>query len=107
MLSRREFVQAALAAGTATALPFGPRPQLLAADEPRSASEKLNLAVIGVAARGGANLLGVAHENIVVLCDIDSTRLNEAAMKFPSAKKVVDFRQIFSMDGLDGVVVST
>jgi predicted dehydrogenase len=107
MLSRREFIQAALAAGTATALPFGTRPQPVGAAEPRSANEKLNLAVIGVAARGGANLSGVAHENIVALCDIDSTRLNDAAMKFPSAKKIVDFREIFSLDGLDGVVVST
>lgn len=107
MLSRRHFIQAALAAGTATALPFTRRPVLEAAGEPRSANEKLNLAVIGVAARGGANLSGVAHENIVVLCDIDSTRLKDAAMKFPSAKKVVDFREIFEMPGLDGVVVST
>ncbi len=107
MLSRRKFVQAALAAGTATALPFASRSPLVAAAEPRSANEKLNLAVIGVAARGGANLSGVAHENITVLCDIDSVRLNDAAMKFPSAKKVVDCREIFSMDNIDGVVVST
>ncbi len=107
MLSRRDFLQAAIAAGTATALPFSRSSTPVHAAEARSANEKLNLAVIGVAARGGANLAGVAHENIVVLCDIDSQRLNEAALKFPSAKKVVDYREIFSMPGIDGVVVST
>ena len=35
----------------------------------RNAADKLNLAVIGVADRGGANLAGVMHENIAALCD--------------------------------------
>lgn len=107
MLSRRDFIQTALAAGTAASTGALPRPRIAYGAEARSANEKLNLAVIGVAARGGANLEGVAHENVVVLCDIDSQRLNQAAMKFPSARKVVDFREIFDLPGIDGVVVST
>jgi predicted dehydrogenase len=105
MLSRREFLHAALAAGTAVSSGWSPRTAL--AQEPRSANEKLNLAVIGVAARGGANLSGVAHENVVVLCDIDSTRLDQAAENFRAAKKLVDFREIFALPNIDGVVVST
>jgi len=106
MLSRREFIQAALAAGTAVSVGF-PRPRIALGQEPRSANEKLNIAVIGVAARGGANLQGVSHENIVVLCDIDSLRLNQAAEKFPAAKKLVDYREVFDLRDIDGVVVST
>ena len=107
MLSRREFIQASLAAGTAVAAGSPFRNPLVQAAEARSANEKLNIAVVGVAARGGANLAGVAHENIAVLCDIDQNRLSEAASKFPSAKTLVDFREIFELPGIDGIVVST
>ncbi len=105
--SRREFLQAALAAGTAAALPAALQPRTLSAREPRSANEKLRLAVIGVADRGAANLAGVAHENIVALCDIDDQRLDEAAKRFPSAKKLSDMREVAGLADLDGVVVST
>ncbi|MDQ6632511.1 MAG: gfo/Idh/MocA family oxidoreductase, partial [Verrucomicrobiota bacterium] len=36
-----------------------------------SPNEKLNLGAIGTANRAGANLQGVASQNIVALCDID------------------------------------
>ena len=75
--SRRDFLQAAVAAGTT--LPLAGNWTAAEAAEKRSANEKLNLAVIGVAGRGGANLSGVSGENIVVLCDIDSQRLAAAA----------------------------
>jgi predicted dehydrogenase len=106
MLTRREFMQAAIAAGTAVGT-GALAPRVSRGEEVRSANEKLNLAVIGVAARGGANLDGVAHENIVALCDIDSQRISEPSQRFPSAKKFVDYRELFEMPGLDGVVVST
>ena len=105
-LRRREFLQAAVAAGTAVAS-VGMQPGFLQAKEPRSANEKLNLAVIGVAGRGGANLSGVSHENIAVLCDIDDQRLEAAAKKHPGAKCVTDFREVFDASNLDGIVCST
>ncbi|MBW3541877.1 MAG: Gfo/Idh/MocA family oxidoreductase [Planctomycetes bacterium] len=106
-LSRRQFLEAALAAGTAV--------PLVSAGVADAASlvgggrsEKLNLAVIGVAARGRANLQGVAGENIVALCDIDENRLSEAGSGFPDARRYVDFRELFEKEqDLDGVVVST
>ena len=105
--SRREFLQAAVAAGTT--IPAGL--SLLAPSrvqaEKRSANEKLNLGIIGVAARGGANLSGVFSENIVVLCDIDSKRLGQASQTFPKAKTCADYRRVFDHKNLDGVVVST
>ena len=107
-LSRREFLEAAVAAGTAVAgasTQFGSR--IVGANEPRSANEKLNLAVIGVADRGEANLNGVSSENIVVLCDIDDRRLEKAGTKHPNAKCVFDFREALDVPHLDGLVCST
>ncbi len=105
-LRRREFLQAAIAAGTAVAS-GGMQPYALQAKEPRSPNEKLNLAIVGVAGRGAANLSGVSHENIAVLCDIDDQRLEAAAKKHPGAKCVTDFREVFDASNLDGIVCST
>lgn len=107
MLSRRQFIQASLAAGTGITAGSSLRPQAVWSAPERSANELLKLAVIGVAARGGANLKGVSHEHIAVLCDIDEERLDQAAAMFPSAKKLVDYREVFEIPDLDGVVVST
>jgi len=104
--SRREFLQAALAAGTAVAIPpLSSQP----ANAARTARGKaLNLAVIGVAGRGAANLRGVANENIVALCDIDRKHLKQAAKKFPKANTYEDYRELLEKERqLDGVVVST
>ncbi|GIS62771.1 MAG: hypothetical protein CM1200mP2_49960 [Planctomycetaceae bacterium] len=103
--SRRDFLQAAVAAGTT--LPLAGNWTAAEAAEKRSANEKLNLAVIGVAGRGGSNLAGVSGENIVVLCDIDAQRLDAAAAKHPKAKTTDDYRRVFDVKDLDGVVVST
>jgi len=108
IMARREFLQRAVVAGTA--VPSFAAACGLAAEgpqEPRSANEKLNLAVVGVAARGGANLNGVSSENIVALCDIDQARLKQAAKQFPQAKTTQDYRDVLALDDLDGVVVST
>ena len=117
-LSRRDFLEAAVAAGTAVAsvavastavggAGILSSPQPVSAKEPKTANEKLNLAVIGVADRGQANLNGVANENIVVLCDIDDRRLEVAGARFPNAKRVVDFREALEVANLDGLVCST
>lgn len=106
--NRREFIEAAIAAGTAVVGTNAlVRPTELLAREVRSANEKLNLAVIGVDARGSANLAGVSSENITVLCDIDDKRLDAAGNKYPSAKRVFNFREAIEVANLDGVVCST
>ena len=63
--TRRNFLQAAVAAGTTLPLTGNWTTNTSAAADKRSANEKLNLAVIGVAGRGASNLAGVAGENIV------------------------------------------
>src|SRR5436305_442401 len=76
----------------------------------RSPNEKLNLALIGCARRGGHNLQQFSGENIVALCDVDDAGLLQAAQEVPKAKRFRDFRKMY--DGLkdgefDAVVVST
>lgn len=98
-ISRREF----LAASAATALSAP-----MFARSPRP-GEKLNLAVIGVNNRGASNLAGVAHENIVALCDIDESLSTKARGQFPRAAFFTDYRAMFDKVGkeIDAVVVST
>jgi predicted dehydrogenase len=73
----------------------------------RAPSEKLNIGIIGAAGRGGANLGGVASENIVALCDVNQQNLAGAAQRFPQAKTYSDWRKLVDQKGLDAVVVST
>ncbi|OAI49926.1 oxidoreductase [Planctomycetaceae bacterium SCGC AG-212-F19] len=103
-LHRRRFLQGAAAgiAGLGTAL--------RAADEAnKSANDKLNVGVIGVAGQGAYNLGGVAGAgaNIVALCDVDEKRTGKAREQFPQAKYYTDFRQLLDQKGIDAVVVAT
>jgi predicted dehydrogenase len=101
---RRDFLRSStLAAGTAICWPL----PAFSADP--ASTKKLNLAVIGVNRRGGANLKGVAGENIVALCDADETLLDKAVQQFPKAKRFVDFREMLDKihRQIDAVVVST
>ncbi len=72
-----------------------------------SPNEKLNLGAIGTANRAGANLQGVASQNIVALCDIDDHFLSAAQKKYPGAKTFNDFRKLLDQKNIDAIVVST
>jgi predicted dehydrogenase len=100
-VTRREFVGSAFAtAGLVAGAPAFLRGQNL--------NNKLNIAMVGVGGRGGANLKGVASENVVVLCDVDSNAVEAAAPRYPEARKFTDFRKVFDRPGaFDAVVVST
>jgi predicted dehydrogenase len=100
-MTRRELIERGTYAGAAVWL--GPTV------DPRKyqANEKLNIACIGVYNRAKDNLNAVAHENIVALCDINSTYLEEPAKRFPSAKLFSDFRKVVEMKGIDAFVVAT
>jgi predicted dehydrogenase len=100
-VTRRQFVGTALtAAGTVAGMPAFLRA--------RNLNSKLNIAMIGAGGRGITNTEGVASENIVVLCDVDTTALEKAGAKHPQAKRFIDFRKVFDRpDEFDAVVVST
>ena len=102
--NRRKFLRnsAAGAAAATLAVPAFARQ--------KSSNEKLNVAVIGVAGRGGAQLGAAgANENVVALCDADANRLGGAARKFPKAKTYADFRKMLEEMNkqIDAVMVST
>ncbi len=76
--------------------------------EGKSASEKLNIAIIGAGGQGASNLTNVASENIVALCDVDARRAKQAFERFPRAAKYRDFRKLLDeRKDVDAVVVST
>lgn len=102
---RRDFLKTASIAAGAAGLGFWSQ---LPAAESKSPNEKLDVACIGVSGRGGANVSGVATQNIVALCDVDENRLNGAAKRFPLAAKYNDFRKLLDKEaGIDAVTVST
>lgn len=98
-LSRRQFL-----AATTTAILSTPSYSRIA-----NRAEKLNIAVIGVNDRGAANLAGVAHENIVALCDVDEAWSAKARDQFPKAAFFTDYRKLFDKVAreVDAMVVST
>lgn len=99
--SRRQFGRAV--AGTALGAFAAP-----AFARGRNLNDKLNIAMIGVGGRGGANLGGVASENIVALCDVYTPAVDHAAKKYPNARRCQDFRKLFDhAKDFDAVVVST
>jgi predicted dehydrogenase len=75
-----------------------------------SANDKLNLAFIGVAGRGGDNIneiTSVEEVNVIALCDVDETNLESAGARFPAAKRYRDYRKLLQAEkSLDGVVIS-
>ncbi len=103
--SRRQFLKSA---GSAVAA-FTIVPRHVLGRGATPPSEKLNVACIGVAGRGGASLNGVRRESIVALCDVDTRRAGAAFAKFPQAKVYRDFRKMFDEmgDGIDAVTVAT
>jgi predicted dehydrogenase len=102
-MHRREFLgkSAAMAALASVGVP--------AIVHSRSPNEKLNIAVIGVAGRGAAQLGAARKENVVALCDVDANNLGAAAATLPRAKTFRDFRQMFDQmhQQIDAVTVST
>ena len=102
-LTRRDFLAGSLAAGAVVGSGGS------AWAKGVSPGEKLNIAVIGVGGRGGANLGGVRSQNIVALCDTDAGALAKAAAACPKAAKFADFRKMLDKmnNSIDAVVVST
>ena len=101
-ISRRRFLQSSALAAGATVLGA---PALLRG---QNLNDKLNIASVGCGGRGGGNLGSVGGENIVALCDVNEKALDNAAKKFPQAKRYADFRRLYDdAKSFDAVVVST
>jgi len=107
--NRRGFLKSSALAG-AGFLVVGARAMTAGEKKPakkRAPSDKLNMAIVGVAGRGGGNMGAVSRENIVALCDVDDRHLARAAKRFPKAKKYNDWRKMLEQKDIDAVVCST
>lgn len=112
-LSRRRFLRRTAGVGAGGLLLLGPvwRGVFAANAVTRRAlgpNDKLDVAVIGVGGRGGANLGAMAGENVVALCDVNESPVLNAAKKWPQAKRYRDLRRVFDdARDFDAVTVST
>jgi predicted dehydrogenase len=101
-MKRREFLKSATATGAGLLiLPSG------AYAGPKSALNKLNVALIGVGGRGYAHREAISSENVVALCDVDERQMAGGAKKFPKARTYVDWRKCLEQKDLDAVVCCT
>ena len=104
-ISRRQFVHTA-AATSATAL-FVPR-YVLGHGRGQPASEKLNIAGIGIGGQGRSVLAQLESENIVALCDVDAAYAGQTFRRYPNAATYTDFRKMLeTQKDIDAVVVAT
>ncbi len=104
-VSRRQFLSGA--ATGALGISFLPG-HVLGLGGAQSPNEKLNIAAVGCAGQGGADINGVSSENIVALCDVDWRHAAGTFKKFPQAKQYKDYRKMLDEEkGIDAVIVAT
>ena len=71
-------------------------------------SERLNIAAVGLGARGLGNVEKCVGSNVVALCDVDWRAAATAFAAYPEATKYKDFRGMLDKEkDVDAVVVST
>ncbi len=104
-ISRRQFMGGAAAAAAFTIVPC----HVLGGRGRVAASEKLNVACIGVSGMGGSDVSQVSTENIVALCDVDWKHAGGTFKRYPGPRKYRDFRRMLDKEGknIDAVTVST
>jgi predicted dehydrogenase len=104
-LTRRRFLQSNAIAGGVLICGAS-----LRADQKQPPSEKLNVAVVGIAGQGAYDLGQVAAAggaNIVALCDVDENRTGPARKEFPRAVFEIDYRKVVDRKDVDAVVIAT
>ncbi len=104
-LSRRQFMGGiAVATAGFQVLPGS----VLGLDGAKPASERLNLAGIGVAGQGGHDISQFPGHNVVALCDVDWAHAAGTFRKFPAARQWKDYRRMLAeQQDIDAVVVAT
>ena len=101
--TRRQFVQAAAAAGTTLVV--------LPAQRAMAANEQVNVGVIGLGTMGGGHsrsFPGLSGVNVAAISDADTQRMGAAAIHLPSSTaQHQDFRRILDDASIDAVVIAT
>ncbi|HEX7450527.1 MAG TPA: Gfo/Idh/MocA family oxidoreductase [Pirellulales bacterium] len=102
--NRRQFLAGAAALGAFTIVPR----HVLGGARFKAPSDKLNIAGIGVAGMGAADLREMEGEQIVALCDVDAKHAAGSFARYPQARRYQDFRELLASEkDLDAVVVAT
>lgn len=110
-LTRRGFLrEGALAAGS-TIVPcsvLGTGQSRGAAAGKPSPNERVNVAAVGLGARGWSNVQKCDGSNLVALCDVDGGLAAPAFQQYPEAAKYKDFRRMLDAEpSIDAVLIST
>ncbi len=103
-ITRRRFLYCSALAASATAFTG------CAASRSRrlSATDKLNIGVIGAGGKGAGDTDCCAGENIVALCDVDEKVTAARHAKYPNARLYRDWRKMLEQEkSLDAVIVAT
>ena len=105
LTTRRTFLgRAALAAATVSIVPR----HVLGGDGKPAASEKLNIAGIGVGGQGAGDLHEMEGENIVALCDVDWKYAAHTFKAYPKAEVFKDYRVMLEKrKDIDAVMIAT
>ena len=105
-VSRRRFLGTSL---TTSLVGIGYFSSGVRSEESKSPNERLNIAAVGVANKGGHNVEQLEGQNIVAICDVDENFLNRAAVRYPQARRYRDYRKMLEQEGkrAEAVVVST
>ncbi|MDY0239142.1 MAG: Gfo/Idh/MocA family oxidoreductase, partial [Bacteroidales bacterium] len=112
-ISRRNFLQKSAIATAGAIVASSPLMAKVPLDSQKkkktAATDKLNIAGIGIGGRGGGVIRELSSENIVALCDVDWKYAAGQFQTYPNAKKYKDFRKLFDEmgDKIDAVVVGT
>jgi len=102
IITRRHFLAAAGGAALAAGLPSARRAL--------AASDKVNVAMIGVGGQGKSDLRNAAHQghNIVAICDVDWRMAGSIFEAYPKAKQWRDYRKMLDKQkDIDAVVIAT
>ncbi|MCY3024153.1 MAG: Gfo/Idh/MocA family oxidoreductase [Planctomycetota bacterium] len=103
-LDRRKFLGIAATAATVTIVPR----HVLGGGRTMAPSDKMNIAGIGVGGMGGGNLRQLETENIVAICDVDTSHAGGAIKRYPNAKVYSDYREMLDKQkDIDAALIAT
>jgi predicted dehydrogenase len=99
--SRRQFLRQSTTAGFAL-------PLLLKTKRGLAATDRLNIAAVGVGGKGEGDIKDTsAGQNVVAICDVDERTLAKSQELYPKAKAYHDWRRMLEQQDIDAVTVST
>jgi myo-inositol 2-dehydrogenase / D-chiro-inositol 1-dehydrogenase len=107
MLNRRTLLATTTAAAAGALL--APFASTSAADSPRSANNRFRIGSIGLKYQGSVIAeKALAHGDLVALCDVDRSILDETNARFGGQAKVYeDYRDLLARDDIDVVTIGT